>query len=168
MNEASICVLVSLDQADETPGLEEVTELLTDEIFNQIKILNRKENRHRRNTYPTAYFDHLVHGDGPDDEPPENKAQDEDGMQFAPDELKEFWNVFLKHFKGRQRAVLELRFSEEGASLSEAKIADRLGVSRRTVRTALKRAEEKFPSLQEALRPFGEKTGYIDRHEEPR
>ncbi|PWK66244.1 HTH domain-containing protein [Streptomyces sp. CG 926] len=169
MSEAAICLLVRLDQADRNPGLEEVTDLLTDEIFNQIKILNRKENRDRRNAYPTTYFDHLVDPGGPDDEPPEpenrNEDEDKDDFRFAPDELNAFWNLFRRHFKGRQRAILEMRFSEEGALLSDAKIAKRLGVSRRTVRTAVKRAEEKFPSLKEALRPFGEKTGYIESDE---
>ncbi|MFE5622466.1 RNA polymerase sigma factor [Streptomyces virginiae] len=174
MNEASVCVLVELDQADETPGLEEVTALLTDEIFHQIKILKRKENQYRRHAYPTTHFDHLVHPDDHDDaddldgEPPETEAHDQDGLQFAPEELSEFWNVFRKNFKGRQLMILEMRYSEEGASLSDEKIAERLGVSRRTVRTALERARKKFPGLKEALRPFGEKTGHIESHEGPR
>ncbi|MFI8361035.1 sigma-70 family RNA polymerase sigma factor [Streptomyces sp. NPDC085612] len=176
LNEASVCVLMGLAEAPVTPGLKEVTELLTDEVFRQIKILNRKENLYRRNAYPTTYFDHLVHPDdphgghdpeGPDGEPPESGARDQDRPGLAPEELEAFWTVLRSTFRGRQLAILEMRYSEEGATLSEEKIAERLGVSRRTVRTALERAQKKFPGLREALRPLGQKTGHIESHEEP-
>lgn len=66
------------------------------------------------------------------------------GTEFeSVDGYDELWRAFA-HLPPRQRAVLVLRYFED---LSDAEIADRLGISRGTVRSNAARGLDKLRSL---------------------
>ncbi|MFD9223458.1 hypothetical protein ACFWDI_26425 [Streptomyces sp. NPDC060064] len=158
IQEAAVYVLDSLDEASD---VAEVAKLLTEQIEVQAKNLRREEKRRRRKEYRTTDFDRYLQRDDRGDELPDDGIP-ESVRKFAPADTKALWTVLRKHFKGRQLSILEMQYAGPDGPVSEAEMAKTLGVSRRTIRTALVRAVKKFDRLKDDLRHLGEKADHLD------